>query len=104
MMASATFASGFIDLQAQYRSKKSDVLTQNRIGFAGKGAFVLLYATRIYNYHIPIRGADCKVIQKKTGRPVSFELPPATRDALQGWIADETSTCSNRIERLCRRG
>lgn len=29
-----------------------------------------------------------KVIQKKTGRPVSFELTPETRSALQGWIVE----------------
>jgi len=29
-----------------------------------------------------------KVIQKKTGRPVSFELTSETRGALQGWIAE----------------
>jgi len=29
-----------------------------------------------------------KVIRKKTGRPVSFEVTPETRSALQGWIAE----------------
>jgi integrase len=29
-----------------------------------------------------------KVIQKKTGRPVCFELTPETRSALQGWIVE----------------
>lgn len=29
-----------------------------------------------------------KVIQKKTGRPASFELTPETRGVLRGWIAE----------------
>ena len=29
-----------------------------------------------------------KVVQKKTGKPVSFEVTPETRGALQGWVAE----------------